>query len=142
MTILYIVVIAFILLEISNVLAMYFIPGTKFANSVGVFNAWDKSKKDPEVHSLVKYLVNWVAGTKLIFILLLIVMLYSEDATAKFSALIVLATTSALFYWRLFPLIRKMDKNGEIQPRGYSKTLGLMILVLIIAFLVAYFIRL
>ena len=137
MTILYIVLILFILLELSNVLAMYFLPETKKANSVGVFNAWEKSKKDPEVHSLVKYLVNWVAGTKLIFILLLVIILYSGTMMTKTLSLIVLALTSGLFYWRLFPIIRKMDKNGEITPKGYSKSLGVMILTFIIVFLIS-----
>jgi len=44
-----------------------FFPGSKYANSIGVFNAWEKSKQAPELNDLVKYLVNWVAGTKIIF---------------------------------------------------------------------------
>lgn len=46
---------------------LYFTPGTHRGNGLGVFNAYEKSKSDSEVHSLVKYLINWVAGTKLIF---------------------------------------------------------------------------
>ena len=63
-----IVILAFILLEFSNVLALYFAPGSKYANAVGVFSAWEKSKQDPEIHDFVRYLVNWVAGAKLIFL--------------------------------------------------------------------------
>ena len=66
-----IVIIAFILLEASNVLALYFAPGSKRANAVGVFSAWEKSKQYPEIHDFVKYLVYWVAGAKLIFLFLL-----------------------------------------------------------------------
>jgi len=46
---------------------------SRMFNSIGVFNAWEKSKADPEMHNFVKYLTNWVAGTKLIFIALLLV---------------------------------------------------------------------
>lgn len=68
-----IVIIVFILFESSNVLALYFAPGSKYANAVGVFNAWEKPKQDPDIQAFVKYLVNWVAGAKLIFLLLLAV---------------------------------------------------------------------
>jgi len=37
-----IVILAFIALETSNVLALYFFPGSKRANAVGVFSAWEK----------------------------------------------------------------------------------------------------
>ena len=55
------VILAFMLLELSNVLAMYFAPGSKYANAVGVFSAWEKTKQDPEIHNFVRYLVDWVA---------------------------------------------------------------------------------
>ena len=79
MSALTIVIIGFLILEATNVVALHFFPDSKLANSVGVFKAWEKSKQDPEIHNLVKYLVNWVAGTKLIFILLLIVIVYAAD---------------------------------------------------------------
>ena len=104
--------IGFLTLEATNVIALYFFPETKYANSIGVFKAWEKSKSDPEMHNFVKYLVNWVAGTKLIFILLLIVILFTaNDQTMIFtgSALVI---SIASFFWRLFPLIRKMDSEG------------------------------
>ena len=64
MTLIKVVILLFILLELSNVLALYFAPGSKYANAVGVFTAWEKSKQYPEIHDFVKYLVYWVAGTK------------------------------------------------------------------------------
>ena len=73
MTFIQIIILAFILLESSNVLALYFAPGFRYANAVGAFTAWEASKQYPEIHDFVKYLVNWVAGTKLIFLLLLAV---------------------------------------------------------------------
>jgi hypothetical protein len=71
-----IVILGFILLEITNVLALYFKPGSKKANAVGVFSAWERSKQYPEIHDFIKYLVNWIAGTKLIFLLLLGVIVF------------------------------------------------------------------
>ncbi|MDH3944545.1 MAG: hypothetical protein OEV06_10675, partial [Anaerolineae bacterium] len=122
-----IIMIVFIVLEMTNVLALYFFPGTKYANAAGVFNAWEKSKADPEIHAFVKYLVNWVAGTKLIFIFLMIVILVAAGDRLLVYAGVALVTAIASFYWRLFPLIRKMDESGQIQPNKYSVTLGCMI---------------
>jgi len=47
-------------------------------------------------------------------------------------------TTFTLF-WRLFSLIRKMDKNGQIAPQNYSTVLGGMITAFILVFLTAVF---
>ncbi len=129
-----IVTILFLILEMTNVLALYFFPGSKYANAIGVFKAWEKSKADPEIHDFVKYLVNWVAGTKLIFIFLLVVILImADDRTLLFSG-IALVVSIASFFWRLFPLIRKMDKGGQIEPKNYSEVLGWMIGVFILVF--------
>lgn len=137
MTFVQIVIIAFIALETANVLALYFAPGSPYANAVGVFAAWEKSKQDAEVHDFVKYLVYWVAGAKLIFLLLLAaIVLYGGESLQRVS-LLALGAATLSFYWRLFPLIRKMDKNGQIQPRGYSLVLGAMIFFFIAAFLLA-----
>ena len=51
------VIIGFIVLEATNVIALYFFPGSKYANSVGVFKAWEKSKQDPEIP--VQQQPNW-----------------------------------------------------------------------------------
>ena len=72
------VTIGFLILEAINVITLYFFPESKLANGIGVFKAWEKSKADPVIHNFIKYLVNWVAGTKLIFILLLIAILISS----------------------------------------------------------------
>ena len=130
-----VVILGFVVLESTNVIALYFFPGSKYANSVGVFKAWEKSKQVPEIHDLVKYLVNWVAGTKLIFLLLLIVILFTADDQGLFytGAALVIAISS--FFWRLFPLVRKMDREDQIDPKNYSSILGLMISVLVLVFL-------
>lgn len=131
------VIVVFILLELSNILALYFAPGSKKANSVGVFTAWEKSKQYPEIHDFVKYLVYWIAGSKLIFILLLIVIITFTTPEIQRISIFALAIATMLFYWRLFPLIRKMDQKGEIEPHNYSLILGIMIFVFIVVFLIA-----
>jgi hypothetical protein len=140
MTIIEIVISGFILLELSNVVMLYFAPGSKNANAVGVFSAWEKSKQDPEIHEFVKYLVYWVAGTKLIFLLLLSVIIIFADAETQRISVMTLIIAILSFYWRLFPLIRKMDQKGQIEPRNYSVVLGSMIFVFVVIFLIAVFI--
>lgn len=137
MTILTIAIIAFLVLETSNVIMLYFTPGTRRGNGLGVFNAYEKSKADAEVHALVKYLINWVAGTKLIFIALLIVILITGNNTTKLFSVAALILTIFTFFWRLYPAIKTMDSKDQISPKGYSKTLGWMILVFLIVFAVA-----
>jgi hypothetical protein len=129
-------IIGFLIIESTNVIALYFFPASRYANAVGIFNAWEKSKRDPEMHNFVKYLVNWVAGAKLIFILLLVVILLTADAQALTLTGIALVISIASFFWRLFPLVRKMDRDGQITPKNYSAALGWMIFVFILVFLV------
>lgn len=136
-----IVILAFIILEFSNVMALYFAPGSKYANAVGVFSAWEKSKQDPEVHDFVRYLVFWVAGAKLIFLLLLGVIIVFGNDEIKRIGLVALGIATLSFYWRLFPLFRKMDRNGQINPKNYSIVIGSMIFVFIVFFALAAFIR-
>lgn len=137
MSALTIVIIGFLILEATNVVALYFFPDSKLANSVGVFKAWEKSKQDPEIHSFVKYLVNWVAGTKLIFILLLIVIVYAANEQTLLLAGVALVISISSFFWRLFPLIRRMDRDSQIDPKSYSAVLGWMILAFVLVFLAA-----
>jgi len=124
----------FVFLESANVIALYFFPDSKMANSVGIFKAWEKSKGDPEIHDLVKYLVNWIAGTKLIFILLLLVLLIRSDEQSLLFSGAALVLSIAAFFWRLYPLVKKMDQDGQIAPKNYSKVLGWMILAMLIVF--------
>lgn len=132
-----IVILIFSLLELSNVLALYFTPGSKYANAVGVFAAWEKSKQYSDIHDLLKYLVYWVAGAKLIFILLLIVVVIFADINIQRLSLVALSIATLSFYWRLFPMIRKMDQNGQIKPKNYSIVLGIMIFIFIAIFMSA-----
>jgi len=133
-----IVTIGFLMMETANITALYFFPDSKFANSMGVFKAWEKSKEDAQVHDLMKYMVNWVAGTKLIFIMLLVVILLTGNANTKTIAAIAMVISIASFFWRLFPLVKKMDSEEQLDPSGYSKTLGVLIGVMIALFLIAF----
>lgn len=134
MNLMRIAIIGFLILEATNVVALYLFPGGKMANSVGIFKAWEKSKSDPEIHNFVNYLVNWVAGTKLIFILLLIVILYTADKQALLLTNAALVISIASFFWHLFPLIRRMDRDAQIDPKNYSAVLGWMIAVFMLVF--------
>ena len=137
MNILSIAIIIFLVLETLNVLTLYFAPGTTRGNGLGVFKAYEKSKNDEEVHALVKYLINWVAGTKIIFVALLIVILITGDDTTKLVSVIALIMTIATFFWRLFPIMKAADARGQISPAGYSRTLGIMIAVFMLVFVLA-----
>ena len=131
------VILAFLALEFSNVMALYFAPGSKYANAVGVFTAWEKSKQDPEIHDFVKYLVYWVAGVKLIVLSLLGAIILFGDSNLQRISLVVLGLTTASFYWRLFPIIRKLDLKEQINPKNYSLTIGFMIFGFIVFFALA-----
>jgi len=120
-------IIAFLVLEFLNILILYFAPGSKLGNGMGFFKGFEKAKKDPDNFAMLSYLVNWVAGTKLIFIALLIVILITGDDTTKIFSLVALILSIATFYWKLFPIIRSLDKRGQIDPKGYSRTLAIMI---------------
>jgi len=135
-----VVIIAFILLELSNVLALYFSPGSKKANAVGVFSAWEKSKQYPEIHDFIEYLVYWVAGAKLIFLFLLTVILLFGNLDIQRMSLLAVGLATLSFFWRLFPLIRKMDRSGQIEPKNYSTVLGVMIFSFVALFALAAFI--
>ena len=132
-----IVILGFVLLETSNVIALYFFPESKLANSVGSFRAYERSRQDPVVHDFVRYLVNWVAGTKLMFLLLLLVIVFTADTDTLVLTGIAMAVAVASFFWRLFPLVRRMDAEEQIDPPGYSKLLGLMIAAMVLIFVVA-----
>jgi hypothetical protein len=135
-----IVILGFIILETFNVIALYFVPGSKKANAVGVFSAWETSMQYPDIHNFIKYLVNWVAGTKLIFLLLLSVIVIFGNLEIQRLSLLALGLATLSFYWRLFPLIRKMDRNDQIRPKNYSIILGVMILIFVILFGIAAFV--
>ena len=142
MNILQIGILVFTIIEFANIMTLYFNPGSQIGNGVGVFNAWEKSKEDHQVHEFIKYLIYWVAGAKLIFIMMAIVAIILGNQMTQIFTVVALIISILSFYWRLFPMIIKMDKSGDITPKGYSKTLGIMITTFIVGFSVILIITL
>lgn len=126
-------ILIFILMETVNVAILYFWPGSRLGNGVGVFNAFHNSKNE-EQEMFLSYLVNWVAGVKLIFILLLTVILVWGEKEVQVWAVVVMIFSIATYFWRLHPAIKRMDQKGYIYPAGYSKALGAMILGFLVMF--------
>lgn len=122
-----IAIILFVLMESANVFILYFAPDSKLGNGVAIFNPWFQAKEEESRELFAKYMVNWVAGTKVIFIVLLLVILFTADETTKLFTVFVMILSIATYYFRLHPIIKRLDKMGEITPKGYSKTLFYMI---------------
>jgi len=137
MNILDIAITLFIILESANVYILYFAPSSKYGNGVAVFNEWEKSKQDVNTHLFSRYMINWVAGTKLIFIVLLLVILLTGGETTKLYAVFAMILSIATYFWKLHPIIKELDDNDEITPKGYSKVLGYMIAGFLAMFSVA-----
>lgn len=125
-------IIIFVILEMANVCILYFTPNSRRGNGVAVFNHWESSKDDENAHLFARYMVNWVAGTKLIFIgLLIVILLTGDELTLQLSGgVLILSITT--YFWRLHPIVKLLDQKGLITPRGYSKTLGLTIVCFIV----------
>ncbi len=132
----------FVIMESANVLALYFYPDTKRFNGMGVFKAWHNIKDDERYGDLARYLVNWVAGAKLIFLALLIVILFFGSRQVKVISCAVMILSIASFFWRLFPIMKKIDREGMTDPRNYHKTLAIMITSIMGLFLVAFLVGL
>ncbi len=127
MFILNVAIIIFVIMETANVTILYFAPDSKLGNGVAIFNPWFTSKKDPASALFTQYMTNWVAGTKLIFIVLLVVILVVGNELTKVFAVVAMILSIATYYVRLHPIIKKLDQMDEITPKDYSKTLFMMI---------------
>ena len=136
MSILSIAILVFIIMESVNVAILYFWPDSRLGNGVGVFNAFHSSESE-EQKLFSSYLVNWVAGVKLIFIFLLAVILIIGTEQVKLWAVVAMIFSIATYFWRLHPIIKKLDAMGCITPKGYSKALGWMIAGFMIMFTAA-----
>ena len=136
MNVLQVGILIFVSIEFLNIATLYFMPSSRIGNGVGVFNALEKSNEDEELKPFVNYLINWVAGTKLIFIMVGIVIIIFGNEKTQLYTVIAFIISILSFYWRLFPTIKKLDKKGQITPKGYSKTLNIMIISFITMFVV------
>jgi len=101
-----------------------------------MFPAWEKSKSDPDIHNLMRYLTIWVAGSKLIIIALLIVILAQGNKQLVTIAGFTMVVSMLPFYFGLFPTMKKIDDNDQVDPKGFSMRLGFTITALILALLI------
>jgi hypothetical protein len=65
------------------------------------------------------------------------VTLFTADEQTLILTGAALVLSIASFFWRPFPLTRKMDRKDRIEPKRYSAVLGWMIPAFILVFLVA-----
>lgn len=78
-----------------------------------------------------------MAGVKLIFIFLLAVILAIGTQQVRLWAVVAMILSIATYFWRLHPIIKKLDNMGCITPKGYSKALDWMIAGFMILFTAA-----
>ena len=79
MNILQIGISVFVFIEFLNIMMLYFMPGSKMGNGVGVFNDYHTLNENEDSKEFVGYLINWVAGAKLIFIMIGIVVVIGRS---------------------------------------------------------------
>lgn len=119
-------ILIFMVMESANIAILYFRPSSRLGNGTGVFNALHHPGSE-EQRLFASYLINWVAGVKLIFVFLLGVILLAGTEPVRLWAVAAMILSIATYFWRLHPIIRKLDALGCITPKGYSKALDWMI---------------
>ena len=80
--------------------------------------------------------------SKINFYILTIVVLIIGTELTRMWAVVVMILSIATYFWKLHSIIKKLDKMGKITPKGYSKTLGAMIMGFLIMFSLALIIYL
>ncbi|MFI3283987.1 MAG: hypothetical protein R3Y57_02775 [Erysipelotrichaceae bacterium] len=136
MNMLDIAIIVFIFLESLNVITMYYFKESKLSNGPGIFNFYIDSKENEDNRLFAQYMINWVAGTKLIIIGLLLVILVFGSNQIKVYTMFMMGLTISSYYFKLHPIIKKLDQHNQITPKGYSKALGWMITAFILLFVI------
>lgn len=124
----------FIFIELLNIMMLYGKPSSSIGNALGVFNDYHEITEDKKM--FVSYLVNWVAGSKLIFVMLGVVIIIWGDYYTQLFTCVAMILSILSFYFKLYPIIKKLDGQSKITPKGYSKTLNYMIISFIALFLV------
>lgn len=131
----------FIFIEFLNICILYFQPLSKKGNGVGIFEDYVNLSENDDYKDFVGYLINWVAGAKLIFIFIGIVVVVFGNYNTQLFTVLALILSILSFYWKLYPTIKNLDKKGKINPRGYYKTLNYMILTFILGFLTVFLVN-
>ena len=137
MNILQVAIIVFCFLEGLNILVLYTKPMMKKGNGIGVFKVLSEVDETDQMFALIKYLTNWVANVKVIFIALAITIVIFGNETTQFYAVIALLLSILLFYITLFPILKKLDYENMLTPKGYSQTLAYTILSFLLMFIAA-----
>lgn len=137
-----IVLIIFLLLEISNVIILIKAPEFKYGNSMINFKHWNQVKEDEDLYLFTKYLINWVACTKLIFIIIMISVLLFGDFRIKAISTVAMVFAMGFYYFYLHPLISQLDQKNKLTINGYSKTLSTTIAVMIVVLILSLVISL
>jgi hypothetical protein len=135
MNILQIVIAVFLVLETLNIIVLYKKPMMKQGNGVGIFKVIEDIDQQDRVFQLIKYLTTWIANAKLIFVALGVVVIIFGDEVVQFHAALALVFSILMFYITLYPILKKLDMEGEIIPVGYSKTLAYTILSFVLTFI-------
>ena len=115
---------------------------SRLGNGVAVFDSWHDVKENSALDLFAHYMAYWVAGVKLIFIFLLLVVLFTGTEITKMWAIIAMILSIVTYFWKLHPIIKKLDNMNKITPKGYSKTLGLMISGFLLMFVISLIIYL
>lgn len=131
----------FVTIETLSMLELYFLQDKPMFNGVGIFSGWEKSKSDPEVHRLVRYLANWLAGVKMIVVGLVLVLVFMVPENTMLLGTIALTIAIGSFYWRLCPMLRAADAAGQVTPRGHAKRLSMMVAGLELSLITAILIQ-
>ncbi|QMS84256.1 hypothetical protein [Candidatus Xianfuyuplasma coldseepsis] len=142
MNILQIVISVFLFLEILNIIVLYRKPGMKQGNGVGIFTDFEELDQDHNYHQLIRYLTNWIANAKFIFVALGITIVIFGNEVVQLHAALALIFSTFMFYITLYPILLKLDEEGKIEPKGYSKTLAYTILSFILTLLIGVLIYL
>jgi hypothetical protein len=133
--------VVFAVIETLNMLELYFMQDNCFFNGICLFSGWEKSKENPEVHSLMRYLLNWLAGMKMLVVGLVLVLIFTAPNPTLLLAAASMVITIGSFYWRMYPMISKADDDGLIKRKGRSRMLGTMVAGLEFSFIVTIIIE-
>lgn len=137
MNILQVIILVFCTLELLNILVLYTKPGMKEGNGVGIFKVMHELDEEDRTYFLVKYLINWVANVKLIFVALAITIVIFGTEIVQFHAVLALIFSTFMFYVTLYPILKKLDDENLLITKGYSRTLAFTILSFILMFIAA-----
>ena len=127
MTAIQVTLLVIMTVEVLSVLELYFMQDRCVFNGVAMFKVCAAARKDPELFGLIRYLVNWVAGVKLIGIGLMGVIVFTAPENLLIYAAVAMVLAIASFFWRMFPMSRQFDDAGMIEPQGRSRMLGWMV---------------